>query len=145
MEEQLLGRKRLEQDTRRIRTLIPQLVALTSPLTSTSWDGDAFSTTAKTQIDLSSVFSVPAGVRMINAKVEIRDSGSAGNVCWLILSPNDTASEGCIIRCTGLPNDTWTSEMMCVPCDANGDVYYQIQASGASALDAIIQVWGYWI
>jgi len=35
-----------------------------TPLTSTAWDGgDAFSTTAKTLIDLSAVFGVPAGVK----------------------------------------------------------------------------------
>jgi hypothetical protein len=35
--------------------------------------------------------------------------------------------------------------MFIVPCDANGDVYYQIVASGTDTLDAILQIWGYFL
>lgn len=47
---------------------------LTTPLTSTSWDGDARSTTAKTKIDLSAVFGVPAGAKGILVRLVARDS-----------------------------------------------------------------------
>lgn len=119
-------------------------VPLTTPLTSTSWDGDSFSTTAKTLIDLSTVFGAPAGITAILAYVAVRDSGSAGTSCYIYLSPNDTAGQGMAANCSEV-DDRYNAECLTVPCDANGDVYVQIVASGASTLDAIIQIHGYWI
>ena len=116
---------------------------LQAPLTSGSWTGNAFSTTAKTLIDLSAVFSVPAGVKAVDVLVSIHDEGSAGGNCYLVLAPNDTADQGKFTYCSGLPNDVWHAESHAVPCDANGDIYYQIVASGAGTLDVYLQVWGY--
>ena len=53
-------------------------VYLTTPLTSTSWDGDARSTEAATLLDLSSVFSVPAGVKAVLVRLACRDSAAVG-------------------------------------------------------------------
>jgi len=145
VEEQLLGRKRLEQDTRRIRTLIPQFVPLTTQLTSTDFTLDTFSTTAKTLLDLSSAFSAPAGIRAAVFKARIFDSGSAAGTCYLILSPNNTAGEGQNIECSGLPNSVATSGCLVVPCDANGDIYYQIGASGAGTMTITLEIWAYWL
>jgi hypothetical protein len=142
---QQFGRTRLEPDARKARTLIPQLITLQAPLTSTSWDGDSFSTTAKTKIDLSSVFSAPEGIRAITAGVRLRDSGSAGNDCWLILSPNSTVGNGISFGCSGLANNRRSRESAIIPCDAAGDIYYQINASGAGTMDIWIEIWGYWI
>ena len=98
------GTRNAEVDARRMRTMIPQFVPLRAPLTSTSWDGDAYSTTAKTKVDLSAVFSVPAGARAVLAHIEVNDSGSAGTDCYLILSPNNTAGQGLAVSC-GEVND----------------------------------------
>ena len=113
------------------------------PLTSTSWDGDSFSTTAKTIIDLSVVFGAPAGIKAILAVVFCRDSGSAAGNTLVILSPNSTASSGIYFACAGLTNDAWARGGQPVPCDANGDVYYQTVASGASTLDVYFEIWAY--
>ena len=119
---------------------------LYTPLTSTSWDGDARSTTARTLIDLSAVFGAPAGIKAILVKVTIRDSGSAGGDYSFNLTPASGAGEIAFTsRCSGLPNDRYTTEAGIVPCDANGDVYYQIAASGASTMDVTLQIWGYYI
>ncbi len=122
-------------------------VFLTTPLTSTSWDGDAFSTTSKTLIDLSSVFSVPAGAKAVLASVSLRDSGSAGSTtgCYFILSPNDNNYEGIYTYCAGLANDAWTHHNAIVPCDSNGDIYYQINASGSGTMDIYLEIWGYFL
>ena len=148
MEEQLLGRKRFEQDARKLRTLVPQLITplqdTSLPYTSTSFDGDSFSTTAKTKIDLSATFGVPANVRAVLVRSAVRDSDSSNGERWLCLSPNATDSSGLYNRCSGQGNDTWSDETFIVPCDANGDIYYQIYASGASTMDVILEVWGYW-
>ena len=118
---------------------------LTSPLTSTSFDGDSFSTTAKTKIDLSAAFSAPAGIKAIDVTIKAKDSGSAGAVCLFALSPNDTAASYVLVcKPHDRANDTneWSSDT--VPCDASGDVYYQCIASGADTLDVTIEIWGYW-
>jgi hypothetical protein len=119
-------------------------VDLSTPLTSTSWDGDSYGTVGKTKIDLSAVFSVPAGVKAIGVEVDIRDSGSSGADCTLLLSPNDTDYEGIYTRCSGLANDSYASHCFRVPCNVDGDVYYQILASGAGTpMDVYIRIWGY--
>jgi hypothetical protein len=119
---------------------------LTSPLTSTAWDGDSFSTTAKTKIDLSVVFGVPAGVKAVLVRLAARDSASYANAgLYISLSPTDAAGGAAILRPAGIVNDVYTDGMFIVPCDANGDVYYQIAASGTGTLDAIIEIWGYWL
>jgi len=119
---------------------------LTTPLTSTSWDGDARSTTAKTKIDLSAVFGVPAGVKAVMVRMAARDSGSSAGYCQLGLSPNSTAGSVAVqAYLQGVADDVYVSVNGIVPCDGNGDVYYQIAASGTGTLDAIIEIWGYWL
>ena len=115
---------------------------LTAPLTSTSWDGDSFDTTAKTLIDLSAVFSVPAGVKAVLVWVAVRDSLSAANDTFLILSPNNTAASG-FFTTPMTVNDRFNRACLVVPCDSNGDIYYQISASGAGNFDVYLQIWGY--
>lgn len=122
-------------------------VPLTAPLTSTSWDGDAYSTTAKTSINLSAVFGAPAGIKAILARVAVRDSASAAtSPLWFCLAPNDTAGQGIFWRPSGYPNDyNNDTGASVIPCDANGDVYYQVLASGSGTMDVHIQIWGYLI
>lgn len=119
---------------------------LSTPLTSTAWDGDAYSTTLKTKIDLSSVFSVPAGVRAVLVQLLARDSGSAASTTIFFgISPNNTdASNPVMAVGRGLPNDTLVYVSGVCPCDANGDIYYQIVASGSGTMDCWIRIWGYW-
>jgi len=120
-------------------------VPLAAPLTSTVWDGDAKSTTAKTLIDLSAVFGAPAGVKAVALKVHTRDSGSAANETYMVLGPTNAANVGVETGCAGLANDKWNRDVVIVSCDANGDIYYQITASAASTFDVVIEIWGYWI
>lgn len=144
MFEALLERiLKLEERLSALETLqSTQIVNLTAPLTSTSWDGDSFSTTAKTKIDLSAVFGVPAGVKAVICQISVRDSGSAANDTYLLLAPNDTALQGLSI--SPMPvNDRIGRGCLVVPCDANGDIYYQIGASGAGTFDVWLEIWGY--
>ena len=119
---------------------------LTTHLTSTAWDGDSYSTTPKTKIDLSAVFGAPAGVKAVLVAVSIRDSASSSNDTWFLLSPNDTANSGAM-ECylMGKPNDQYDVSSGICPCDANGDVYYQIKASGTDTMDCWLEIWGYWL
>jgi len=113
-------------------------------LTSTAWDGDAYSTTAKTLIDLSAVFGAPAGIQAVLLQVIIQDSGAGATASRIRFADVATADVGPSMDCPPA-NDRQARGMMIIPCDANGDIYYQITASGAGTMDVFVQIWGYWI
>ena len=139
-----LGKQGVYQDAQVLQTLMHRFVPLQAPLTSTDFDGDSFPTTAKTVIDLSVEFGAPAGIRAALFRYAIRDAGSAANDTWVILSPTNVATTGITADCHPV-DDRWTRGAFVVPCDANGDVYYQIQASGAGLFELSLQIWGYFI
>lgn len=118
---------------------------LTTSLTSTAWDGDAYSTTSKTLIDLSAVFGVPAGVKAVLMKVIVRDSASSGNDCAIYLSPNNISGSGMVASCERITNDVTVFRSFVVPCNSNGDIYYQTVASGTGTLDVWLEIFGYWV
>jgi hypothetical protein len=68
----------------------------------------------------------------------------ADSTPFFALSPNNTANSVALVaRCAGSPNDYYEDESGMVPCDANGDVYFQCVATGAGTLDVVLQLWGY--
>lgn len=123
---------------------VGSVVIQDTALTSTSWDGDARSTTAKTLIDMSAVFTgYPSGARAVLVDVALRDIASAGGDYYIRLDSTDANGVGVLIPCGGLANDKIASHQAWVPCDANGDIYFQIVASGASTLDVWLEVRGW--
>ena len=125
---------------------LPRFVPLATPLTSTSFDGDSFSTTGYVLIDLSSVFGVPAGVKAVLVQAQCRDSGSAAATdLYLALGPDAATTLYFNVRLQGLPNDSFGSETAVVPCNADGDLYYRVQASGTNTMDVWMRILGYWI
>ena len=119
---------------------------LYTPLTSTSWDGDARSTTAKTLIDLSAVFGVPAGVKAVAVRLVARDSGSAAATCFFVVSSDNVAGHSSVeVYRDKVTNDALASQEGVCPCNADGDIYYQIAASGPGTLDAWLEIVGYYI
>ncbi len=129
-----------------VRNLMDGPTFITTPLTSTAWDGDSFSTTDKTKIDLSAVFGAPAGVKAILARVVARDSGSEASATELFvgLSPA-LETPGFYLRVDGAPNDHYVEGGLTVPCNVDGDVYYEVKASGVGTMDVIMRIWGYWL
>jgi len=120
-------------------------VPLASQLTGT-WNAKSISTMSKTLIDLSADFGVPAGIKAVMMRIFARDSGSAGTDCWFGLSPNNTAfTIAGAVTLYGQVNDKYVEVQVIVPCNVNGDVYYQSNASGTNTMDVNIQIWGYWI
>lgn len=123
-----------------------RFVPLTTPLTSTSWDGDSYSTTSKTKIDLSAVFGVPAGVKAVDVFISARDSGSLTGQALVALSPDNIADSYPVgLKLSNITNDRRMPGGGVVPCDENGDIYYQLAATGTKTLDVWIEIWGYWI
>ena len=138
--------KKLEREVERLRVKESgKFIALTTPLTSTSWDGDARSTTTKTKIDLSAVFGVPAGVKAVMVKIALRDSGSAATSCIFQLSGVSSGTNYSLTAQASPINDRYAYFNGIVPCDANGDIYYQIAASGTGTMDVFLEIWGYWL
>ena len=118
---------------------------MTTPLTSTSWDGDAYSTNlTATKIDLSDVFDVPAGVKAIAVRLTARDSATFGtDGLYLNIGPDSTYNYA--VCCVAFGGDVRNSVNGICPCNDDGDIYYRINASGTGTLDAWIEIWGYWL
>ena len=138
--------EKLKKHTEQLSTVEKpwSFVPLTTPLTSTDFDGDSFSTTAKTKIDLSDKFGTPAGIKAVLLHYGIKDSASETGGYYISFSPNDTVGEwAALFKIQGLTNDVQYRDSSTIPCDANGDIYYQINASGVETMDVVIQIWGY--
>jgi len=137
--------KRLEREVERLRVKEQgKWHFLTTPLTSTSWDGDGYSTVGRTKIDLSSVFGVPDGIKAVLLSVKVRDSASQTSDTFIVLGPTNTAGQGIAVN-PQYTNDRYNRVVVVVPCDSNGDIYYDISASGTGTFDVIMQVFGYWL
>ena len=145
-EEKIIERlKRIEREVERLRVKEKQVfVPLTTPKTSTSWDGDGYSTVGRTKIDLSSVFGVPDGIKAVLLSVKVRDSASQTSDTYIVLGPTNTAGNGVAVN-PQYTNDRYNRVVIVVPCDSNGDIYYDITASGTGTFDVIMQVFGYWL
>ena len=137
--EKLLARlQQLEREVERLRVQENgKFVALTTPLTSTSWDGDDKTTADRAIVDLSSVFGVPAGVKAV--LMSIQTQADKVNE-YIRFGPNSTYDyaltcrtpvAGRIAHATGV-----------VPCDSNGDVY--CYPSGTIE-NVYVYIWGYWL
>ena len=129
-----------------INTLMYKFVPLQTEATSTNWDGDSFSTTSATKIDLSSEFGIPDNVKAVLVRVSARDSGSqAGGRQYIILGPSSTSGGALVLELSGVDNDAWRHETGIIPCDDNGDIYYTISASGTDTMEIHLLIFGYWI
>ena len=122
-------------------------VPLTTPKTSTSWDGDAKSTTYITKMDLSSVFGLPDNIKAVAIRLACNDSDSAASKHLYIgvFPSSEEAASAVVARPSGLPNDYYAEAFGICPCDSNGDIYYQILASGTDTMDCWMEIYGYWI
>ncbi len=120
------------------------------PLAHSDFNGDSFSTTAKTEVAMrvsGKFFGLPADAKAALIKAVVQDSASAANDCYIILAPNNTAGSGIYYRCSGLTNDAKGGGTYVVPLtqDSPSKLYYQALASGATTLDVWLTVWGYWL
>jgi hypothetical protein len=119
-------------------------VFLTTPLTSTSWDGDARSTTSATKIDTSAVFGVPDGVKALIVRVLARDSATFPNTStYFQIGSSSSANNQ--IRLYPVGGDIMATVTGICNCDANGDIYYSLASSGTDTMDCWIYIWGYWL
>jgi hypothetical protein len=110
--------------------LAGQFVPLTTPLTSTSWDGDAKTVADNGTIDLSAVFGAPVGIKAALVVMTIYDE-----------TPGVLAAAGALNVWTQVANIA-TAGMGVVPCDANGDFAWAC----TEELDYVkVELYGYWM
>ena len=62
------------------------------------------------------------------------------------ISPIETSAVSPVVAwVAGTTNDSYQGQCGICPCDANGDIYYQIVASGTNTMDCWLEIWGYWL
>ena len=128
----------LEREVERLRVKESgKFIALTTPLTSTSWDGDDKSTSDRAIVDLSAVFGVPAGVKAVLMTIQTR--ADAVNE-YIRFGPNSTYNYA--LTCRTPVAGQIAHAMGIVPCDSNGDVY--CYPSGTIE-NVYVYIWGYWL
>ena len=117
---------------------------LGTPLTSTAWDGDARSTTTATKIDMSSVFSgYPTdAVKAVMVRLACRDSATLGTT-GLNINVGPSATYYYNVSTIAIGGDVISSQTAWCACDAAGDIYFRVVASGTKTLDAWLEVWAY--
>ncbi len=122
-----------------------RFIPLTTPLISASWTLSAYSSNdPATQLDLSAVFGVLPGIKAILFECEVKDSAAWGTTnLWFRCGPSAIYYYATGLQAFG--DDVASRGSIISPCDANGDVWYRVNASGASTLDVTLRVWGYWI
>ena len=116
----------------------PKYVPLTTPLTSTSWDGDAKTTANNGIIDLSSVFSAPAGIKAVSVFFATT-SATASRISRLA---TNEANYDKGLEILGQVANIKNAISGVLPCDANGDVYFSCSGDLAAVY---IRILGYWI
>ena len=128
------------------RTKLLGATYLTTPLTSTDWDGDAKSFVWPTKLDMSAVFTgyPNMAVKAVLLRVAARDSASIGTP-GLYFSVGPSATYYYALQANPPGADVLASNTGICPCDANGDIYYKINASGSGTCDCWLEVWGYWV
>jgi len=117
----------------------PQFYPLTTPLTSTSWDGDAKTSADNGIIDLSASFGAPANIKAISVRVEVT-STTAGKAVFIKTATGVGNALVVTTQVADLPLNAYTI----VPCDANGDVYF-IAETGATFTSVTLEIYGYWL
>jgi hypothetical protein len=137
---------RLHELQRRIEALETQEAArwvyLQTPLTSAAWSGSTYSTVSdSTQIDLSAVFGVPANAKAALLYIQVKDSAGLGDY-YIRVGPNATYYYAMIVGSISATVYNYGGPCV-VPCDANGDIWYRIAASGANTLAITMRVAGY--
>ena len=132
------------------RSVLLGATYLTTPLTSPNWNGDAKSDAGPTKLDMSAVFTgypdaaTGVAVKAVLLRIAARDDASIGTA-GLYFSVGPSATYYYALQANPPGADVLASNTGICPCDANGDIYYKINASGSGTCDCWLEVWGYWV
>jgi hypothetical protein len=94
-------------------------------------------------IEADTLGKLPKGIKTVFFRTIANDSGSAGGDSYVAFRIKDTILTLNINSLFGLANDASGRFAGWQPCDANGDIEYNIQATGADTLDiTLFQYYG---
>jgi hypothetical protein len=115
----------------------------------TGWENRLISTTGGiTEIDLYELFELPLETTLVDVRVVISDSGSAGcGGCKFSLHSGPIGAECFILSVGGQPNNTQVglkSSLNPVPV-TGGRIYYTAVASGANTMTVDLQLMSYYV
>jgi len=114
-----------------------RVVFLTTPLTSTSWDGDNKTTSDRAIVDLSAVFGVPAGVKAV--LMSFQTQGDTANE-YIRFGPGSTYNYA--LTCRTQVAGQIAHAYGVVPCNSDGDVY----CYPSGTVEGVwVWIWGYWL
>ena len=114
-------------------------IPLTTPLTSTSYDGGDTVAVGTTSIDTSTVFGAPAGIKAALIFFRAKWASASVNNFMYVRPVGATRYVGIIYAYS----TAHYTESVIVPCDSNGD--FEFVVGGANATEVICEIWGYWI
>lgn len=126
---------------------VNETIWLTTALTDTDFDGDAFSD-SEADIDLSAFGNgCPPKIRAVHIWCQVRDTGSAAIFSRIEFGVGGVAlateTRYLTVDLQGVTDDKTRSGNGQITCDSNGDVRYKIVASGANTLYVWINILGY--
>lgn len=128
---------------------VNETIYLEVPITSTSFDGDGFST-SEADIDLSAFGNgCPPKIKAVFILVRIRDSASVTpSICYILCGTGGIALDrdtnaALHVEVSAIANDYSRAGAAMIPCDSAGDIRYKIVASGANTLDVWLRITGY--
>lgn len=121
-------------------------IYLITSITDGNWDGDGKSDADSGVLDLSTFGNgCPPGIKAVLIGTLVRDVASAAAAdCRLAIGPDNVLPSRChLTQLTGVVNNKFRGQMGWVPCDANGDVFVDIDATGVGSMTVDIRIWGY--
>ena len=116
-------------------------VPLTTPATSTAFDGDLYDVDNDGAIiDLSASFGIPAGVKavVVSVAASCPTVGKAFRV-------GTSSTSYYTLEVHSQAANVWTDNNGVVPCDANGDIYFMTDAVDGAEFTVWMRIYGYWI
>lgn len=105
--------------------------------------GDVGITTLNLKADSDAI--IPKGAKAIFIRVALRDGGSLASLASgriYLFAKGDLTSEYALVGARGIADDAWVDRVLRIPCDSNGNISYQLDATGAGELDVYIRYIG---
>ena len=121
---------------------------LTTPYTHASFNGDSYSDVAANTIIDNAGWSttIPATAKALMITCMCRDSGSAAttDLYVALYSTAAAATATAAIRPSSKANDDYEQQgPIIIPC-TDGDIWYRVNASGATTMDIWLWCFGWW-
>ena len=120
---------------------------LITPYTNAAFNGDSFSDVAvNTVIDNASwSTTIPATAKALLIRLECADSGSAAtaDLYVALYGSAAAATPNLAVRPSGKANDDKQTGSGVLPC-TDGDIWYRVNASGATTMDIWLWCYGWW-